>query len=75
MPTISDKIQIFSAAYKIAWDLAVEHKIIAPDLAGKINDAVRLNMKFSDDPAEIGRGAFNSLQDISSRSTVRTHPK
>jgi hypothetical protein len=61
MPTISDKIQVFNTAYKIAWDLAVEHKINAPDLARKINDAVRIQMKLSDDPAAVAEAAFHSL--------------
>jgi hypothetical protein len=33
MSNISSKIQLFNAAYKIAWDLALEHKAAAYGLA------------------------------------------
>jgi hypothetical protein len=56
------KIQLFNAAYKIAWDLAIEHKAAAYGLAAKLNDAVRAQMKDGNtDPAVIGEAAFKSL--------------
>ena len=61
MANISGKIQLFNAAYKIAWDLAIEHKAAAYGLAAKLNDAVRAQMKEGDDPAIIGEAAFKSL--------------
>jgi hypothetical protein len=61
MANISGKIQLFNAAYKIAWDLAIEHKAAAYGLAAKLNDAVRAQMKGGDDPAIIGEAAFKSL--------------
>jgi hypothetical protein len=48
MASISGKIQLFNAAYKIAWDLAIEHKAAAYGLAAKLNDAVRAQMKDGD---------------------------
>ena len=61
MANISGKIQLFNTAYKIAWDLAIEHKAAAYGLAAKLNDAVRAQMKDGDDPAIIGEAAFKSL--------------
>jgi hypothetical protein len=62
MATIVGKIQLFNAAYKIAWDLAVEHKVTASDLARKLSDAVRVQMKDSDNPSVIAEAAFKSLE-------------
>ena len=61
MANISGKIEIFNAAYKIAWDLAISHKTAAYGLAAKLNDAVRAQIKDGDDPAIVGEAAFRSL--------------
>ena len=59
--TISDKIQLFNAAYKLALELLAEKKIDVPGLALKLNDGVRSQMKVSDDPAVIAEAAVNSI--------------
>lgn len=59
--TIAGKIQIFNAAYKIVWDLAIQRQMNPSGLGRKINDAVRLQMKVSDGPLMIAQAAFESL--------------
>jgi hypothetical protein len=65
MKSITTKIAVFNAAYKIALDYAIERKLPEPDLARKLSDAVRVQMKFSQDPAVIAEAAVTSLHDSS----------
>lgn len=61
METISRKIQLFNAAYKVAWDLSVERKVAVPGLALKLGDAVRISMRKNSDPVAIAEEAVGSL--------------
>jgi hypothetical protein len=61
MPSISARIILFNTAYKLALVSAVELKLPEPDLARRLSDAVRTQMKFSQDPAVIAEAAVKSL--------------
>jgi hypothetical protein len=61
MAGIANKVVLFNAAYKIALVSAIERKLPEPNLARRLSDAVRAQMKVSEDPAVIAEAAVTSL--------------
>lgn len=61
MGTISGKIQLFNAAYKLAWDLSVGRNVSVPGLGLRLSDAVRVSMRNNSDPMAIAEDAVASL--------------
>lgn len=52
--SIASKVRLFNAAYKIAWDKALEKGLKPAELAGRINDSLRVQMKNGpEDPAAL----------------------
>ncbi|MDP1602448.1 MAG: hypothetical protein Q8M03_04200 [Legionella sp.] len=63
MAGIATKVQLFNAAYKLAWDQLIASSQQYPQMASRLRDNIVVLMKAgNDDPAEIAAEAVRSMQ-------------
>jgi hypothetical protein len=59
---ITKQIQTFNEAFKVAWDLCVQHSKLSPGIGARLSEAIRRIMKNgASDPIAIAEEAFKSI--------------